>query len=63
MHVFDGNCDIGVVVSTEPKMNSIQSPRRFPWCDEMQGYVFSKSVPVEIFETRFLALPLAGQIA
>jgi EAL domain-containing protein (putative c-di-GMP-specific phosphodiesterase class I) len=24
-------------------------------CDEMQGYLFSKPVPVEIFETRFLA--------
>ena len=24
-------------------------------CDEMQGFLFSKAVPVEIFETRFLA--------
>ena len=23
-------------------------------CDEMQGYLFSKPVPGEIFETRFL---------
>jgi EAL domain-containing protein (putative c-di-GMP-specific phosphodiesterase class I) len=23
-------------------------------CDEMQGYLFSKPVPAEIFETRFL---------
>jgi PAS domain S-box-containing protein/diguanylate cyclase (GGDEF)-like protein len=29
-------------------------------CDEMQGYLFSKPVPVEIFETRFLAPPLPG---
>ena len=26
-------------------------------CDEMQGYLFSKPVPGEIFETRFLAFP------
>ena len=26
-------------------------------CDEMQGYLFSKPVPREIFETRFLASP------
>ena len=25
-------------------------------CDEMQGFLFSKPVPAEIFETRFLAL-------
>ena len=31
-------------------------------CDEMQGYLFSKPVPCEVFETSFLALPgaLAG---
>ena len=29
-------------------------------CDEMQGFLFSKPVPTEIFETRFLALPSAG---
>ena len=28
-------------------------------CDEMQGYLFSKPVPCDIFETRFLAPPLA----
>ncbi len=28
-------------------------------CDEMQGYLFSKPVPAEIFETRFLAPPPA----
>jgi EAL domain-containing protein (putative c-di-GMP-specific phosphodiesterase class I) len=28
-------------------------------CDEMQGYLFSKPVPGNIFETRFLALPPA----
>jgi EAL domain-containing protein (putative c-di-GMP-specific phosphodiesterase class I) len=27
-------------------------------CDEMQGYLFSKPVPSEIFETRFLTPPL-----
>jgi len=26
-------------------------------CDEMQGFLFSKPVPVEIFETKFLAPP------
>jgi EAL domain-containing protein (putative c-di-GMP-specific phosphodiesterase class I) len=29
-------------------------------CDEMQGYLFSKPVPVEIFEAKFLAPPPAG---
>jgi EAL domain-containing protein (putative c-di-GMP-specific phosphodiesterase class I) len=29
-------------------------------CDEMQGYLFSKPVPSEIFETRFLAPHPAG---
>lgn len=29
-------------------------------CDEMQGFLFSKPVPSEIFETRFLAPPTAG---
>jgi len=29
-------------------------------CDEMQGFLFSKPVPVEIFETRFLAPPPPG---
>ena len=29
-------------------------------CDEMQGYLFSKAVPSEIFETRFLAPSPAG---
>ena len=28
-------------------------------CDQMQGFLFSKAVPSEIFETRFLALPPA----
>jgi EAL domain-containing protein (putative c-di-GMP-specific phosphodiesterase class I) len=27
-------------------------------CDEMQGYLFSRPVPREIFETRFLTKPL-----
>jgi EAL domain-containing protein (putative c-di-GMP-specific phosphodiesterase class I) len=29
-------------------------------CDEMQGYLFSKPVPQEIFEARYLAPPPAG---
>jgi len=29
-------------------------------CDEMQGYLFSKPLPGEIFETRFLAPPPTG---
>jgi diguanylate cyclase (GGDEF)-like protein/PAS domain S-box-containing protein len=29
-------------------------------CDEMQGFLFSKPVPGEIFETRYLAPPPAG---
>ena len=29
-------------------------------CDEMQGFLFSKPVPAEIFETKFLATPPAG---
>ena len=29
-------------------------------CDEMQGYLFSKPVPREVFETRFLAPSPAG---
>jgi len=29
-------------------------------CDEMQGFLFSKPVPGEIFEARFLAPPAAG---
>ncbi|HUW76436.1 MAG TPA: EAL domain-containing protein [Gallionella sp.] len=29
-------------------------------CDEMQGFLFSKPVPTEIFEARFLAPPRAG---
>jgi len=29
-------------------------------CDEMQGFLFSKPVPADIFEARFLAPPSAG---
>jgi diguanylate cyclase (GGDEF)-like protein len=29
-------------------------------CDEMQGYLFSKPVPSEVLEARYLALPLAA---
>jgi EAL domain-containing protein (putative c-di-GMP-specific phosphodiesterase class I) len=28
-------------------------------CDEMQGFVFSKPVPSEVFESRYLALESA----
>jgi len=30
-------------------------PLRLPNCDEYQGFLFSKPVPGEIFETRYLA--------
>ena len=29
-------------------------------CDEMQGYPFSKPVPEEVFETRFLLPKMKG---
>jgi diguanylate cyclase (GGDEF)-like protein/PAS domain S-box-containing protein len=29
-------------------------------CDEMQGFLFSKPVPIEVFESRFLIPPAAG---
>jgi diguanylate cyclase (GGDEF)-like protein/PAS domain S-box-containing protein len=29
-------------------------------CDEVQGYLFSKPLPAEVFETRYLALPAAA---
>jgi EAL domain-containing protein (putative c-di-GMP-specific phosphodiesterase class I) len=29
-------------------------------CDEMQGFLFSRPVPGEIFETSYLAQPLAA---
>jgi len=29
-------------------------------CDEMQGFLFSKPVPGDEFEARFLALPVAA---
>jgi EAL domain-containing protein (putative c-di-GMP-specific phosphodiesterase class I) len=28
-------------------------------CDEMQGFLFSKPLPGEVFEARYLALPAA----
>jgi EAL domain-containing protein (putative c-di-GMP-specific phosphodiesterase class I) len=28
-------------------------------CDEIQGFLISKPLPIEIFETRYLTLPLA----
>ncbi|MNC95858.1 cyclic-di-GMP phosphodiesterase [compost metagenome] len=31
-------------------------------CDEMQGFLFSKPVPREVLETRFLARPAAGVV-
>jgi diguanylate cyclase (GGDEF)-like protein/PAS domain S-box-containing protein len=38
-------------VETEEQSSQLRSLN----CDEMQGYLFSKPVPAEIFETRFLA--------
>src|SRR4029077_3473360 len=29
-------------------------------CDEMQGFLFSKPVPADVFEENFLAPPVAG---
>ena len=43
-------------VETEEQSSLLQLLR----CDEMQGFLFSKPVPGEIFETRFLAPPPAG---
>jgi EAL domain-containing protein (putative c-di-GMP-specific phosphodiesterase class I) len=42
-------------VETEEQSNLL----RLLKCDEMQGYLFSKPVPAEIFEARFLAVPVA----
>ena len=42
-------------VETEEQANLLRSLR----CDEMQGYLFSKPVPADIFETTFLAPLLA----
>jgi EAL domain-containing protein (putative c-di-GMP-specific phosphodiesterase class I) len=52
--------DLNVVaegVETEEQSNLL----RLVSCDEMQGFLFSKPVPIEIFETRFLAPPPAGR--
>ena len=38
-------------VETEQQMSHILSLN----CDEMRGFLFSKPVPAEIFEARFLA--------
>jgi diguanylate cyclase (GGDEF)-like protein/PAS domain S-box-containing protein len=43
-------------VETEHQMRQLLSLN----CDEMQGYLFSKPVPAEIFEARFLATPPDG---
>lgn len=43
-------------VETEEQSNLLISLN----CDEMQGFLFSKPVPTDIFETKFLALPPAG---
>jgi diguanylate cyclase (GGDEF)-like protein/PAS domain S-box-containing protein len=43
-------------VETEEQLRLLRLLR----CDEMQGYLFSKPVPGEIFETRFLARPPVG---
>ena len=42
-------------VETEQQLRQLLSLN----CDEMQGFLFSKPVPAEIFETRFLAMPPA----
>jgi diguanylate cyclase (GGDEF)-like protein/PAS domain S-box-containing protein len=42
-------------VETEKQSNLL----RLLKCDEMQGYLFSKPLPGEIFETRYLAAPVA----
>jgi len=44
-------------VETEEQASQLRSLN----CDEMQGFLFSKPVPAEIFETRFLA-PLTQKI-
>jgi len=43
-------------VETEEQSRLLQLHK----CDEMQGFLFSRPVPGEIFETRFLAPPAAG---
>ena len=43
-------------VETEEQSDLLRSLN----CDEMQGFLFSKPVPREIFETRYLALSPAG---
>jgi diguanylate cyclase (GGDEF)-like protein/PAS domain S-box-containing protein len=43
-------------VETEEQLRLL----RLLGCDEMQGFLFSKPVPAEIFETKFLAPPAAG---
>ena len=43
-------------VETEEQLRQLRLLR----CDEMQGYLFGKPVPVEIFETRYLAASAVG---
>jgi len=43
-------------VETEEQLRQL----RLLHCDEMQGYLFGKPVPVEIFETRYLAASAVG---
>ena len=38
----------------------IEADERLLGCDEMQGYLFSKPVPSDIFEARFMAPSSAG---
>jgi EAL domain-containing protein (putative c-di-GMP-specific phosphodiesterase class I) len=49
-------CVVAEGVETEDQSRLL----RLVNCDEMQGYLFSKPVPVEDFEARFLASPPVG---
>jgi len=44
---------VGEGVETEEQKSVLQALR----CDEMQGYLFSKPVPGDVFEAKFLAPP------
>jgi diguanylate cyclase (GGDEF)-like protein len=46
-------------VETEEQLRQL----RLLHCDEMQGYLYGKPVPIEIFESKYLARPLRPVIA
>jgi KaiC/GvpD/RAD55 family RecA-like ATPase len=52
----------GIFVAFEEASTRMRRPRRLRvlGCDEMRGFLFSKPVPVELFETKVLAPPAAG---